>query len=108
MAALTLWAPLFWVAGGIKYVTALSSIGTALAIPPLIPKVLLIIESTKIADDRRVQLEAILASLDEGVVLHYPDGRIGACNESAERIPGPLDGAGARPHQPGSGLAGGA
>ena len=88
MAALTLWAPLYWVAGGIKYVTALSSIGTALAIPPLIPKILLIIESTKMADDRRVQLEVILSSLDEGVVLHYADGRIGACNESAARILG--------------------
>ena len=88
MAALTLWAPLYWVAGGIKYATALASVGTALAIPPLIPKVMLLVESTKVADERRAQLEAVLASLDEGVVLQYADGRIGACNESASRILG--------------------
>ncbi len=34
----TLWHPTYWLSGGIKVVTAVSSIGTAIALVPLLPK----------------------------------------------------------------------
>ncbi len=57
-AALTLWEPLYWIAGGIKYVTALASVGTALAIPPLVPQVMALVQTAKLSDAHRVQLES--------------------------------------------------
>jgi PAS domain S-box-containing protein len=53
---LTLWQPLFWTAAGVKLVTAIASVATAVAVPPLIPKVLEIIEAAKLAEERRVAL----------------------------------------------------
>ena len=57
LAAVTLWAPLYWVAGAAKYVTTLASAGTALAIPPLIPKVLTLVQTAKVSEQRRVEVE---------------------------------------------------
>lgn len=67
-AAVTVWEPIYWLAGGIKYVTAIVSVGTALAIPPLVPKVLTLVESARVSEERRRQLHATneeLAALTE-------------------------------------------
>ena len=58
MAVLTLWEPVYWFAGGVKGVTAVASVGTALAVPPLVPKVLAIIDAAKVSEQRRQQVEA--------------------------------------------------
>jgi len=63
VAALTLWAPLYWVAGGVKYVTALASVGTAVAVPALVPQVLTLIQSAKVSDEHRAQLEVANVAL---------------------------------------------
>ena len=40
MEVWTLWTPAYWTAGGVKVVTALASVATALVLPPLVPKAL--------------------------------------------------------------------
>ena len=40
MGAVTLWAPLYWIDGGIKALTAVLSVATAAALWPLVPKAL--------------------------------------------------------------------
>src|SRR4051812_19718777 len=35
---LTIWTPVYWLSGGVKVITALASVTTAVALPPLIPK----------------------------------------------------------------------
>ncbi len=57
MAAVTLWEPVLWLAGGIKYVTAISSVGTAIAIPPLVPKILQMVQSEEVTEQQRRELE---------------------------------------------------
>src|SRR3954447_16449915 len=57
MAAVTLWEPVYWVAGGVKYVTALASVGTAIAVPPLVPRALTLVEEARVSDQRREQLQ---------------------------------------------------
>ncbi|MDP9353687.1 MAG: ATP-binding protein [Chloroflexota bacterium] len=57
-AAVTVWEPIYWLTGGIKYVTAVVSVGTALAIPPLVPKVLTLVDSARVSEERRQQLLA--------------------------------------------------
>ena len=47
VAAWTLWTPAYWLAGGVKFATAVVSIATAVAIPPLVPKVLALVAAAK-------------------------------------------------------------
>src|SRR5439155_4402809 len=54
----TLWVPSYWLAGDVKALTALASVATALALPPLVPRALALIESARVAEERKRQLEA--------------------------------------------------
>jgi len=56
-AALTVWEPVYWLAGGVKYVTAVVSVATAVAVPPLVPQVLGLVDSARVSEERRRQLE---------------------------------------------------
>src|SRR5262249_50334785 len=40
MEVLTLWRPVYWLAGDVKVLTAMASVGTAVPLPPLLPEVL--------------------------------------------------------------------
>ena len=40
MEVWTLWTPMYWLAGMVKSLTALASVATALALPPLVPRAL--------------------------------------------------------------------
>jgi signal transduction histidine kinase len=57
MEILTLWTPLFWTSMDVKLVTAAASVTTAIALPPLIPKVLALIDQARVSEDRRMELE---------------------------------------------------
>jgi signal transduction histidine kinase len=60
----TLWQPMFWLAADVKLVTAGASVATALALPPLVPKVLGIIQAARVSEERRVELEQTKAELE--------------------------------------------
>lgn len=57
LAAWTVWRPDYWVEGGVKGVTALASLATAIALPPLIPRMLGIVRDARESEARRVRLE---------------------------------------------------
>ena len=52
----TLWTPVYWLAGDVKVITALASVGTALSLPPLIPRILELIRAKELADRRHSEL----------------------------------------------------
>jgi len=62
-AALTVWEPVYWTAGVVKYVTAVASVGTALAVPPLVPKALALVDAASLSEERRRRIEAKNAEL---------------------------------------------
>ena len=64
---LTLWKAWYWTAAGVKVVTAIASVATAVAVPPLIPKVIGMIESANLAEERRVALERAHVELEQRV-----------------------------------------
>lgn len=64
MEVWTVWQADYWLSGYVKVVTALASISTAIALPPLVPKTLQLIKNAKLADERKVQLEAAHAELE--------------------------------------------
>jgi PAS domain S-box-containing protein len=61
----TLWTPVFWLSAGVKIVTAGASVITALALPPLVPRVLALVDAAKLSEQRRLELEAARAQLEE-------------------------------------------
>ena len=57
MEMVVLWKPLYWLSGDIKLVTALASVVTAIALPPLVPQIHAMISSAGLSEQRRLQLE---------------------------------------------------
>jgi signal transduction histidine kinase len=53
----TLWVPVYWLLGTVKLLTALASVTTALALPPLLPKALTLIHQASVSEERKRQLE---------------------------------------------------
>jgi len=54
----TLWSPSFWLAGNVKMVTALASVVTAIALPTLVPKIVALVETAHLSEQRRADLDA--------------------------------------------------
>ena len=68
MEVLTLWKPLFWTSADVKLVTAVASVGTAVALPPLVPRILTLLEAAQLSESRRLALERANAELERRVV----------------------------------------
>src|SRR6185369_8734131 len=60
----TLWTPLYWLSGVLKFVTAVASTATAIVLPPLIPKSLLLIRSARVSEQRKADLEQANEALE--------------------------------------------
>ncbi len=56
MDVLTLWIPAYYIQGYVKAVTAIASVGTAAALPPLVPRVLTLIATAKVSEQRAAEL----------------------------------------------------
>jgi signal transduction histidine kinase len=54
----TLWYATYWLSGTVKLITAIASLSTAIILPPLLPKVRLLIASAKASEERKQQLES--------------------------------------------------
>ncbi len=95
MAALTLWEPAYWMAGGVLWVTALASVGTAVAIPSVVPKVVDLVDSAQASEERRRRLleseerfRNLLGNLQVGVLLLNSRGEILLANGRAKALTG--------------------
>lgn len=60
---ITLWWPYYWLSANVKVITAIASLTTALALPPLVPHVTRLLRAAKLSEDRRSQLETTHALL---------------------------------------------
>ncbi len=112
----TLWTPVYWFAGSVKVLTAVASVATAIALPPLIPKSLELIRTAKLSEWRQQQLQwantdlehqiggrkrieeelskseerfrSLVQNLQVGVTLSGPRGEALMCNPAAWRLLG--------------------
>jgi signal transduction histidine kinase/CheY-like chemotaxis protein len=64
MEIVVLWNPVYWLAGAVKVVTAIASVGTAIALPFLVPNVITMVQSAKLSDERRRNLEVTNRELE--------------------------------------------
>lgn len=58
-----IWHPFYWVDGSVRALTAFFSVGTALMLPPLVPKALALSRSARMTRARGLELEQALAEL---------------------------------------------
>ncbi|HEY9738690.1 MAG TPA: HAMP domain-containing sensor histidine kinase, partial [Trichocoleus sp.] len=65
MAVWTLWHPTYWLAGALKAITAFASVATAVALPALVPRSVLLVEEAKLSEERRLHLESANEKLKE-------------------------------------------
>src|SRR5512133_1492204 len=100
MDVVTLWKVVFWLAADVKLVTAIASVATAVALPPLVPKVLRLVDAARLSEQRKLELEqaARAARADEArfrtVLEASPDalltvdveGRIQLVNSQTEAV----------------------
>jgi signal transduction histidine kinase len=64
---IVIWDPAYWLDGSMRAVTAIASLGTAVLLPPLVPKAVALAEAARLSHERGVQLEA--ANRDMAVLL---------------------------------------
>jgi signal transduction histidine kinase len=57
MEVWTLWRADFWASAALKIVTAVASLGTAFALPPLVPKVTALIHAAQVSERRKTELD---------------------------------------------------
>jgi signal transduction histidine kinase/DNA-binding NarL/FixJ family response regulator len=68
MEIVTLWQPLFWLSADVKIVTAVASVVTAVALPPLVPRVIDMVAAARVSEARRIALEQANADLQAAKV----------------------------------------
>jgi two-component sensor histidine kinase len=68
MEIVTLWKPLFWLAADVKIVTAAASIVAAVALPPLVPRVVRMVADAHVSESRRVALEQANRDLEADII----------------------------------------
>ncbi len=60
----TLWYATYWLSGTVKLITAIASLSTAVILPPLLPKVRVIIANAKSSEERKQALESAHRELE--------------------------------------------
>jgi signal transduction histidine kinase len=65
----TVWHPVYWADAGMRVVTAVASIGTAILVVPLVPRVLALASLSTVARERGVQLEAAVREMTRANAL---------------------------------------
>jgi signal transduction histidine kinase len=65
MEVVVLWKPLYWLSGDVKFVTAIASVVTAVALPGLVPQIHSMVRSAQASESHREQLEQANSQLQE-------------------------------------------
>jgi signal transduction histidine kinase len=64
MEVWTLWTPTYWLSGIVKAITAVASVVTAIALPPMVPLALKMVRAARVSEERRLNLESAHAELN--------------------------------------------
>jgi signal transduction histidine kinase len=64
LAIVVVWDARYWLQGFIKAGTALASVGTAVLLPPLIPRAITLVRAAEVSEERKRRLEVSNAELE--------------------------------------------
>jgi len=82
----TLWQPVYWLAGGVKVVTAVASVSTAAVLPTIVPKVRLTIQDAKRSRARELAAERAAALEESNELLHAQAMELEQQTEEAQAL----------------------
>src|SRR5262249_16849417 len=68
MDVLTVWIPVYWASGYVRLITALASVSTAIALPPVLPRIFTLVGRAKLAEQNQRELAAINQHLAQEVL----------------------------------------
>ena len=91
MGVINVWHPSYWLSGGVKVVTALASVATAIALPPLMPRAIALFREARISELQHAQLAqlaAIVEHSDDAIFTETLDGVVSSWNAGAARLYG--------------------
>jgi PAS domain S-box-containing protein len=63
MDIVVIWHPIYWFDAGIRVITAVASVGTAIILFPLVPKAVALAQTAKVAHERGLALKAVNVEL---------------------------------------------
>jgi len=82
----TLWTPMFWLSADVKMITAVASLATAVMLPPLVPRVLALVEEARVSEERRDALARAAAELEARVLERTSELNASLHREQALRV----------------------
>jgi PAS domain S-box-containing protein len=86
MEVWTLWTPVYWLSGAVKFVAATASVLTAIVLPSLVPKALTLIHAAKSFQQGKIELEAANQALQREILdRHRREGEIQELKLELER-----------------------
>jgi PAS domain S-box-containing protein len=101
----TVWHPIYWADAGVRVVTAAASVGTAVLVFPLVPRVVALTKVSRLAKDRGEKLEEtivdlrraldetkryrlLVESVKDATFILDPTGHVVTWNAAAQRMKG--------------------
>lgn len=63
----TIWRTDYWISASVRIITAGASIATAIALPPLIPRALRLVEAARLSNQRKLELEQMNMALQREI-----------------------------------------
>ncbi|MBR9990699.1 MAG: HAMP domain-containing histidine kinase [Gemmatimonadetes bacterium] len=82
MAIWTLWNPVYWLSGGVKVVTAVASVATAIAMPFTVPPIVATVRDARLAREHELAETRAIALAEQNTLLQEALARAEAADQA--------------------------